>query len=301
MRSLRDHLFPFDEAETRGFLLFYKIFEAFVGGFTIYYAWYWGRYILRISDVVLPLGVAQYIDVSPMLGTTLPLVNATIITGLVLLGFLRVSRWAYLGAFLLLHWQYAARFVLGEIPHSSNLVGMALLGFALAALVFDEGRYRRRFTIGYMYFFVGLGYTLAAFSKLVGTGWSWADGGHLWMWVHEKGIDAFAKTGVLDFNWLQDIVLTHYPIATLFLAIGLVSEFCAFLMWWRPFRLPVGLAVLGLHTGIFLVMGILFAFSMVILVLLTFPWPWLLNRLPEATPSLDRLLAPAYAFSARFA
>ncbi|MEM9663754.1 MAG: hypothetical protein AAF970_02405 [Bacteroidota bacterium] len=300
MASLRDHLFPTDRPESRGFLLFFKIFEALIVAFTIYYAWYWGRYILRISDVVLPLGIAQYIDVRFMFGNSLPLINAALISGLMVIGFFRLSRWAYLGGFLLLHWQYATRFTLGEIPHSGNLVGMAVLGFAIAALAFEDGRYRRRFVIGYNYFFVGLGYTLAGICKLIGTGLHWSDGSHLWMWVHEKGIDAFAKWGVLDFNLLQDTVLAHYPIATLFLTIGLVSELSAFLMWWRPFRLPVGLAVLGLHVGIFLIMGILFAFSMAIVTMLTFPWARWFDHFLEASAD-PPMLGSLTAFSTRFA
>ena len=291
--NLWRNLFDFEREETRGEILFFRIFEAFVALGTLYLAWTWGLYILRISDVVLPLGIAQYIDVSFFFGNVLPLVNAGLVTALIAAAFLRVSRWAYLGAFLLLHLQYAARYSLGEIPHSANMLGMTLLVLAVAMLVFRDARYQRRLTLGLTYFFVGLGYTLAGFSKLVGTGITWADGRHLWMWIYEKSIDLQAKTGVLDLNILQELALSHVSVATLFLAFGMLTELGAFLMWWRRFRFPVIVAVLGLHIGIFLVMNIMFYLSVFELLLLGPPWAlwidrWLgqpSSRVAEASPA----------------
>ena len=281
--KLAANLFDFERAETPGEVLFFKGFELFVAVFTAYLAWTWGLYILRISDVVLPLGIAYYVDVSFMFGNVLPLVNAGVISALALLGFFRVTRYAYFIAFLLLHLQYAARYSLGEIPHSANMFGMTLLGLGLAMLLFRESRYRRRFTLGFAYFYIGLGYTLAAFSKLVGSGLGWSDGRHLWMWIYEKSIDAFAKTGVLDYNLLQRLLLSDHGIATVFLTVGLLTEFFAFLMWWRRLRTPTILAVIALHFGIFFVMNIMFTLSVVELVLLAFPWAaWLDHGLERA-------------------
>lgn len=298
--NLSANLFGFEKEETAGEALFFKIFEVFIAWGTIYLAWYWGTYILRISDVVLPLGLAIYVDMSFMFGNSLPLINAGLITALTLLGFFRVTRYAYLIAFLLLHLQYAARFTLGEIPHSANMFGMIVLGIGLAMLLFKNPTYRRRFTIGFTYFFLGLGYTLAAFSKFIGTGITWSDGRHLWMWVNEKGIDAFAKSGVLEFNALQQLILNEHWVATAFLTIGLLSELVAFAVWWRRFRMPVMLAILALHTGIYLVMNILFVLSMYELVLLAFPWALWIDRLLERT-TYARLLDPLVRFSQRFA
>lgn len=286
--NLYHNLFDFDREETAGEVIFFRLFELFVGYFTIRLAWDWGHYITRISDVVLPLGIANYIDVSFMFGNSLPLVNAGLIAALVVVGFFRWSRYAYLGAFLLLHVQFATRFTLGEIPHSSNVLGMTLLGLALALVFFDDGRFRRRFTMGFTYFFLGLGYTLAAFCKLIGTGITWPDGRHLWMWINEKTIDATAKTGVIEYNWLQELALSDYWVATAMLAGSLIAELCAVLMWWKQFRTPMVLVVIGLHLGIFYIMNIMFMITLLELILLALPWAvWIERMLP--TPAVRTL------------
>ena len=290
--NLLQHLFGFEHPETPGKIIFFRIFEVFVAGFTAQIAWKWGFYIRRISDVVLPLGIAQYVDISFLFAPYLSLLNAVLITICLVLGFFRVTRYAYLGGFLLLHFQYAARYSLGEIPHSTNMLGMTLLGLSLAMLFFQEDRLRRRFTLGFAYFFVGMGYTISSFCKLIGTGLYWADGRHLWMWVQEKGIDAFAKYGVLDFNMLQQLALDHYFVATAFLTIGMVTELSAVLLWWRPSRPFAATGLIGLHLGIYLVMNIMFTLSLIELILLGFPWAawidWSLERLP-ASEALKRL------------
>lgn len=301
MKSLFRNLFDFERPETSGERLFFKLFEAFVVGGSLYLAWSWAMYIQRISDVVLPLGIAQYIDISFLFGTYPPLINAALMTVLLLLGFFRKGeRYAYMAGFLLLHFQYAARYSLGEIPHSSNVLGMTLLLLALAMIAFTEPRLRRRFTLGTTYFFVGLGYTLAGISKLIGTGFHWSDGRHLWMWINEKAIDSYAKTGILAFNFVQEMALANTFIATALLTFGLVTELLAVLMWWKKFRYPVIWAVLVLHVGIFLSMNIIFKLSMIELTLLGFPWAvWLdaaLRRSDDAS-ALQKL----DAFSLRYA
>lgn len=291
-RSLVDGLFGFDREETAGEQIAVRLLEAFVAFAVIDIAWEWGLYTLRIADVVLPLGLAQWIDISFMHGNALPLVNAALITGLVVLGFVRVGRWTYLGAFALLLFQYAARYSLGEIPHSANVTGTAFLAFALAPLLFDAETHRRRFAVGFTLFFVGLGYTLAAWSKLIATGPLWVDGRHLWIWVYEKGIDQAAKTGVFAFNPVQELALSEYWVATALLTIGLVTEFFAFLMWWRPFRALVGLAVVGLHIGIKLAMGILFGAATIIVALLCLPWGRAFDRVLDRFGEPDARLSP---------
>lgn len=274
--NLPRNLFDFERPQTRGELIFFKVFELFILWAVVELAWSWGAYILRISDIVLPLGIARYVDVSFMFDHHLSIVNAVCITGLMLAGFFRITKYAYAAAFLLLHLQYAARYSLGEIPHSSNMLGMTLLGLSVAMLVFSDDLHRRRFTLGFTYFFVGLGYTLSGFSKLIGTGITWPDGRHLWMWINEKSIDAFAKTGILEFNALQELALAAWPVATLFLAFGLLTELFAFLSWWKRFRMPVYVAVILLHVGIYIVMNIFFRLSTFELILLAFPWSaWL--------------------------
>lgn len=297
--NLFENLFESEREETAGEIVFFKLFELFVAAGTLYLAWTWGAYVQRISDVVLPLGIAQYIDVSFMFGNALPLLNAGLISVFVVLGFFRVTRFAYLTAFLLLHLQYAARYSLGEIPHSSNMLGMTLLALALATLVFRDARFRRRFTLGFTYFFVGLGYTLSAFCKLVATGPSWPDGRHLWLWINEKSVDALSKAGAIDLNVLQELALSDYTVATAFLAVGLLTELCAWLMWWRRFRMPVIVAVIGLHLGIYLVMNIPFYLAVIELLLLGFPWAAALDRFLKYAPAAT-LLRPLKRVSLRF-
>ena len=277
--KLSHELFGSDTEETAGEVLFFRIFELFIVGSTIHLAWEWGMYILRISDIVLPLGIANYIDVSFMFGNGLSLINAAIISICIFLGFTRLSKYAYLVAFLLLHVQFAARFTLGEIPHSSNVVGMTLLGLSIAALAFDDSSHRRRFVMGFTYFFVGLGYTMAAICKLIGTGLLWSDGRHLWLWIHEKAVDGMGYTGLLDYNMMQEIALASVFVATMLLTLGLLSELFAWAMWWRKFRMPVLLAVLALHVGIYLVMNIMFWHTFFELILLAFPWAAWIERL----------------------
>lgn len=286
--NLWDNLFGFDRPDSRGQRIFRRVFEAFIGAGSIWLAWYWGNYTLRISDIVLELGFARYIDIAFMHGNLLPIWNAWAITALIVLGFLRIDRWvpfgrwAYMTAMLLLMLQYAARFVLGEIPHSSNLVGMGLMGFALAELLFKDRTAGGRFAIGFSYFFIGLGYTSAAVSKLVARGLTWADGRHLWMWINEKAVDEVARSGAVELNWLQQFAMDHWWAATLFLAFGLITEALAWLVWFRRTRYIAMWAVMALHIGIWVTMDILFALSVYEILLLGLPWAVVIDRLwPE--------------------
>lgn len=293
--SLLKNLFDFDAEESRGDLLFFRIFELFIAAGTLKLAWDWGLYTLRISDVVLPLGIARYVDVGFMFDSPLPLINAAIISALTIAGFFRIGRIAYMGAFALMLLQYAARYSLGEIPHSSNMLGMTLLGLALAMLIFRDDGHRRRFTLGFTYFYIGLGYSLAGVSKLVGTGLTWSDGRHMWMWINEKSIDSFAKTGILEFNVFQEFLLSEIWISTVFLTASLLAELAAFLVWWKRFRRPVLAAIIMLHVGIYLVMGIFFTLAFWELMLLLLPLPAWLNALSERLSWLgpvERPVAP---------
>lgn len=293
IETLSHELFDTGRKQTAGDVLFFKLFELFVAASTVHMVWDWGFYILRISDIVLPLGIAQYIDVSFMFGNGLSLVNAGVITLLILAGFMRLNRFAYLIAFLLFHLQFAARYSLGEIPHSSNVVGMTVLGLALAMVLFEDPGHRWRFTLGYTYFFVGLGYTLAAVCKLVGTGPLWPAGRHMWLWIHEKAVDAMGYTGLLEYSPFQRLVLASSVLATALLTFGLLSELFAWLMWWRRFRMPVVLAVLALHVGIYLVMNIMFWHTFFELILLAFPWARWLDAILAAR---TRFRMPAFVY-----
>jgi hypothetical protein len=272
-------LFGFEHPTTTAERYFFNAFEVFVVGFTLKYAWGWATYVQQVSDVVLPLGVANYVDVSVLFQSWTAFGVAGALTLAVLLGWTRTWRYGYVAALVLLHLLFAARYSQGEIPHSSNIPGMTLLGLGLGIAAFDRERFRRRFTLGFTYFSIGLGYTSAAVCKLIGTGPLWADGHHLQIWIYEKSIDVFAATGSFNFTFVQSLALDYYWIATLFLVIGFVSESLAFLMWWPRFRIPMVLAVLGLHTGIYFSMRIVFAFTTVELILLALPWACIAERI----------------------
>ena len=149
---------------------------------------------------------------------------------------------------------------------------------------------RRRFTMGYTYFFVGLGYAMAGICKLIGTGIFWSDGRHLWIWIHEKAVDVMGYTGLLDYNFLQEIALGSMFFATISLTFGVLSELFAWLMWWRRFRLPILLAVLALHVGIYVLMNIMFWHTFWELILLAFPWAkWIDAYLDSRKLDLQRM------------
>lgn len=287
MDTLARHLFDFEAEETKGEKIHFRLLELVVIGFTLRFCWDWGFYIGRnIETVLLPLGVANHIDISFMFSYGVALVNAGLVSLLCLIGFARLWRPAYALALLLFHLQYAARYCLGEISHGSNLIGMSLLALGLAMLFFHDPTQRRRFTKGFLYFFVGIGYTSAGFCKLIGTGLSWPDGHHLWMWIAERQVDVTSKFGAFDPNGLQDLILSDYRVGTLILAFGLMMELTGVLMWWRPTRYVVATALVGMHIGVVLTMNIFFTATTVLMVLLALPWPAIIDRVLSGLKSL---------------
>src|SRR5690625_7662763 len=65
LSSLKSGLFEPERKVTPGELVFFKFFEFFVLLYTIWFSWKWARYIFhRNTEVVLPLGYANYMDVS---------------------------------------------------------------------------------------------------------------------------------------------------------------------------------------------------------------------------------------------
>jgi hypothetical protein len=280
MKLLRN-LFDFEREDSPGEVIFFKLFELFVVASAVVLAWEWGLYTLRLSGIVSPQGIARYMEIEFMFDSMFPVLTAALITACAGATYFRFNRYGHLAAFFLLHLQFAARHSLGKIPHGANMVGMTLLGLALAMIIFRDDRLRRRFTLGYTYFFVGLGYVLAGCSKLVGTGLDWVDGRHLWLWVYEKSVDNLAKLGTFELNPLQEIVLGSYATATLFLTIGLLTELCAVLVWWKRTRSAALLALIAMHAGIYFVMNIAFTLSVYQLLLLAFPWAVWLDALAK--------------------
>ncbi len=278
IQKLLHNLFDFEREETAGEILFYRFFELVIVYWTIKYAWQWGPYLDRLRDIVLPLGIAEYVDVTFMFEPPWGIINAVLITVLVLVGFFRLWRYAYLATVLCFHLHYAARYSQGEISHGSNFVGTAVFALAMATLAFQHRREIRRAALGLCYFFFGLGYTSAALSKLGGTGLNWPDGRHLWMWIQERTIDQFSLTGSVDYNWLQELALDHHLIATAILTFGLLTEFFAFLFWFKRTRPLAGTLLVGMHIGIWISMKLSFSANTYLLFILAYPLAHLIDR-----------------------
>jgi hypothetical protein len=266
------HLFQEPNVPERFRRLHLRLFEVVVAGLSVWMAWKWAVYIRGMSQMTSPVGLAAYVDLSGMLGTSIPYALAAAATVLALLGGTRTWRYGYLTMVLLMHVLYVTRFSLGKIQHGTMLLGMMLLGIALAVAWFSSEEERRRFAFGYAYFFGGLSYLLAGICKLIGTGVTWPDGQHLWLWIQEKGIDSLAKFGVVDFNLLQELALADYGVATFMLLGGLLTELAGPALWHRRYRPYFGLAVIGMHVGIFFIMDILFYVNIVVVALVALPW-----------------------------
>jgi len=293
------NIFKYEKEPSKGELLHFKILELFVIGFVIHFAWDWGFYIQQIGEVVLPLGIAQYIDVSFMFDNGISLINAALMTLFALLGFFRIlPRYSYLITFVLFHLHYVSRYSLGEISHGSNFIGMSVLALALGLFFFREAKMYRRFVFGFLFFFIGLGYTSAAISKLVASGILWPSGEHLWLWIAERRVDVLSAGGAFSLNWIQELVVEHKWFATLTLAFGLLSELFGFTLWFDKTRPYIAVALIAMHIGIDLTMNILFDMYIYELLILGFPWGYWLNKYLSAD---NAVLQSSYRLSAKFA
>ncbi|MEX2455840.1 MAG: hypothetical protein WD381_00935 [Balneolaceae bacterium] len=284
--KLSYQLFDPDREQTPGEIVFFKLFELFVLFYVIKFAWEWGIYTqFRNVEVVLPLGLANYIDVSIFFDYHLALINAGFITILSIASYFRLGfKWQYMVVMILLHIQYVARFSQGEIPHSQNLIGMAVFCFAIGALFFPDKKQMPRFVMGSIIFFIGLGYTSAFFAKLVGTGFDWFDGRHLWLWIGEKSVDILSREGFYNPNFLQTLALKSTTMASLILLIGWMTELIGFTLWWKKLRPYTTLLLIGMHFGITMTMNIRFDAFVMQLILVGFPWYLLFDRYIKTTP-----------------
>lgn len=299
LQHLGDNLFGFGREETVGETLHFKAFELFTVGTMILWAWDWGFYIQTIKGVVMPLGLANHVDVSLTFDHGVSLLNATVMTLGGLLGFFRIlPRVGYGVAALAFNLHYASRYCLGEICHAPHFVGLSMLMLAVAMFFSQDATVRRRFAFGASLFFVGLAYMSAALSKLVATGPGWSHGRHLWLWIGEKTVDYYSKFGVIDINPLQQALLASLPLATAILTFGVVAEAAGFGLWYRKTRFPVALLCIGLHLGIFLSMNILFDMFIYQLLVMCVPWDRMIDRtLRNAEPdSVERFTRLATQF-----
>ncbi len=286
--KLSYQLFEPSRDQSPGEVIFFKLFELFVIYYTIRFAWEWGLYTeFRNTDVVLELGLANYIDISIFFDNYLTIINAAFITVLSVACYFRLGfRWQYMVVMVLLHVQYVARFSQGEIPHSQNLIGMSVLCFAIGAIWFPDKKQMPRFVMGSIIFFIGLGYTSAFFAKLIGTGINWYDGRHLWLWIGEKSIDILSREGTYNPNFLQSMALQSTAIASIILLIGWFTELIGFTMWWTKLRPYTTTLLIGMHFGITMTMNIRFDAFVIQLILVGFPWYILIDRYVKTTPRI---------------
>lgn len=295
MNKFLKNLFELERPHSTGTKIYLRLFELFTVVNTIIYAWKWGQYILRLSDVVLPLGLAQYINAEWFFGNNFGVYNAFLITVFCVTAFLfKRSKWLYGVAFLLLHLQYVVRFSQGEIPHSSNLLGFSLLGLGIGSVFIKDKQQSLHFAFGFVLFFIGLGYTTAGFSKLFATGINWVNGEHLWLWIAEKSTDVLAEQGEYQRNIIQQLILDHRWIGTAFLTAGLITELSGILLWWKKFRVYIFVMLIGLHAGIYTTMNILFFYYTIELFIIGFPWHKLFHKLVD-DQKLDQS-KPLYKF-----
>lgn len=278
-RRLTTELFDFGRASTRGERLFARLYEALIGIWVLWHCWTWAAYIPRIDSVVLPLGIANYLDVSAFYNAPVAYGIAAGVTVLVALGYSRRAKWAYTGAIVGFHILYATRYSLGEISHGSNFVGTALLAFAIATVLFKDSEHAIwRFALGFSLFFYGLGYTTAGFCKLIGTGLDWPAAAHFALWVGERTIDVTSRDGVFEPTILQRVGLAYPWFGSLSLTFGLIAELAGVLLWFRRFRTPVLAGLIGMHIGIDLTLDIMFIYNILILALLAIPFTQLFDR-----------------------
>ncbi|MBV1858164.1 MAG: hypothetical protein KUG77_07100 [Nannocystaceae bacterium] len=281
---LATELFDFARPSTRGEMLFGRIFEALMVLWTLQHCWEWAPYIQRIEAVVLPLGVANYLDVSVFFDDGLSYALAAGVTVAVIAGFFRWTKLAYPVGLVGFHLLYVSRYSLGEISHGSNFVGLALLAFTIATIAFDKDeRTVLRFAFGFLFFVYGIGYTSAGVCKLIGTGLDWPRSAHFALWVGERTIDVTSREGVFEPTFLQRLGLAYPWLGSASLAFGLMAELAGVLMWVRRYRMPVVLALLGMHIGVDLTLDILFLHNIMILALLALPWGKLLDMMLERT------------------
>src|SRR5690625_5575879 len=97
--------------------------------YTICFSWKRARYIFhRNTEVVLPLGYANYLVVSLFFGNHLPFYMAGFLTVLLLCAYFRIgARWFYMVAFFLLQLLHFTLFSQVAIPHLQVFIGICLL------------------------------------------------------------------------------------------------------------------------------------------------------------------------------
>jgi hypothetical protein len=252
-----------------------------------YDLWLWTAIIPLQPGIPKPSGIARFVDVSFMIDAFAPRANAVVSGVFMLLGLTQRFRYGYLLAFLTFHLQYVARFGLGKVQHSTNMMGFALLALGIAHIAYNDPVLRRKASVGLTVLLISAGYALAAYAKLRAKGLRWVDGHHLWMWVREKRLDTLAASSRPQVNFIQKLVLKNVHVATFFLAGGLLAESASVLLWWRRARRYIMLALAAMHLGIAEVMKIHFVPNVLILLALGLPIAELVDYV-RARPAAPR-------------
>ncbi len=287
MITLFKHSFRFTDHPTPGMKLHYKLFELFVYACLVWFVMHWAAGMATLTSQHSAGGLAHYFPVEWMYGTIFPWINATIITLLLLFGFFRVMpRLLLTSAFILIHFQYVARYTMGKLPHESVFLGMALLAFVLAVWVIPKPSERIRFVFVFLLFFMGLGYVMSGFVKIIGTFLVnpesfWSDGRHLWLWIASRQVSILTAEGTYALNFMQKMAQINWYLATAMLTYGLVAELLGFLLWFDRTRWIGAVLLIGLHTGIGMVMGLFFPFFIAQLIMTGFRWDRLLDGAPH--------------------
>lgn len=270
---LAGELFPFDQPSTRAELWAFRAIELLICWLTVYTVWRWVPGIENIETVVLPLGIAKYVDITVLFRPGTARVVAALLTLMLVGGFVARLRYTYLVALLLFHVMYVARYSLGEISHGSHFPGIAVLALGLGTALFRENEHAlHRFVIGFTCFFFGIGYMSAGVCKLVATGIDWPSADHMYLWLDERRIDMLSTHGEFHENAVRRFLKQHHLLGTLTLASGLASELSALLLWFRRTRPYSALALILMHLGIEVTLDVYFGHNIYLLAAVGFPW-----------------------------
>ncbi len=286
LNSFFSSFFTHANEPSSGLYAHFKLFEAFVYGGLLYFVWIWTGILTGHTEVFHAGGLANYLPVSFLFGSITPYLNALLISVLLACGYFRWKPKITLSlALLLIHLHYVARYSLGKLPHDTVFLGMALMGFVLGVWFFEKPAERIKFVFTFILFFMGFGYTISGIVKIIGTmiisPWSiWADGYHLWMWIISRQTSMVSATGIYSLNFLQDLALQSWFLATAMLSYGLIAELCGFLLWFDRTRWIIATALIGLHLGIGVVMSLFFVPFILQIVVTSYRWDLPLNKPP---------------------
>lgn len=278
MRVFLSQLYEVDKVETKGRLIKFKLFELLIITQSLINLYYWIESIRIFEGMPYPSGIGININITFLLNSEWLLPIGAMVGLSLFLGFFRKGKYWYLLALIGMHLIYSARYSQGKVSHGSHFTGIALLALALAPLIFKKHEEQRKFIFGTTIFLIGLGYMASSFSKLIASGFLWADGEHLISWIYERSVDKFSQNGQFEYNWLQQLILSNKVFATFMLTFGLLTEFSGFLFWFSKSRPIISTFVIAMHIGITFVMNIGFLSYIVIILIIGYPLEKLIDR-----------------------